>query len=157
MRDCRRRDDAFRFFVFRRFSLVTSGWWLVTIGQRIGHSSPLSRHPENAVQSIKSSPCPLLHDKQKAHQTMGFLLVKLSIPGGNAVVTSMEQFSEKGCFPSHQSLTQEMPFPVSKSPYFPSWTRWLFLRVSAVFRQTSDRCRRSFHDSSRSFRWRGLL
>lgn len=32
--------------------------------------------------------------KQKAHQTMGFLLVKLSIPGGNAVVTSMEQFRE---------------------------------------------------------------
>ena len=105
----------------------------------------------------RPAPPPELPHKQKAHQMMGFLLVKLSIPGGNAVVTSMEQFSEKGFFPSYQSLTQETPFPVSRSPYFPSWTRWLFLRVSAVFLQTSDRCRRSFHDSSRSFRWRGLL
>lgn len=41
----------------------------------------------------KPPPCPPSH-KQKAHQMMGFLLVKLSIPGGNAVVTSMEQFRE---------------------------------------------------------------
>lgn len=155
MRDFRRNGNAFS--VLRISTLQFGDWGLVTIGQRIGHSSPLNRHPESAVQSIKNSPCPLLHDKQKAHQTMGFLLVKLSIPGGNAVVTSMEQFSEKGLFPSHQSLTQETPFPVSRSPYFPSWTRWLFLHVSAVFLQTSALCRRSFHGSSRSFRWRGLL
>ena len=114
----------------------------------------IQEKPSNA---IKGAPPPELPHKQKAHQMMGFLLVKLSIPGGNAVVTSMEQFSEKGFFPSHQSLTQETPFPVSRSPYFPSWTRWLFLHVSAVFLQTSALCRRSFHDSSRSFRWRGLL
>ena len=122
------------------------------------HFSFLISNSREAFKRNQGRPAPPeLPHKQKAHQTMGFLLVKLSIPGGNAVVTSMEQFSEKGCFPSYQSLTQETPFPVSRHPYFPSWTRWLFLRVPAVFRQTSDRCRRSFHDSSRSFRWRGLL
>lgn len=42
----------------------------------------------------KPPPCPAPSHKQKAHQTMGILLVKLSIPGGNAVVTSMRQFRE---------------------------------------------------------------
>lgn len=37
---------------------------------------------------LKNAPPLKLPHKQKAHQMMGFLLVKLSIPGGNAVVTS---------------------------------------------------------------------
>ena len=42
----------------------------------------------------KAATMPRPSHKQKAHQMMGFLLVKLSIPGGNAVVTSMGQFRE---------------------------------------------------------------
>lgn len=48
----------------------------------------------------KPPPGPAPSHKQKAHQTMGFLLVKLSIPGGNAVVTS------SGSCPIEASLSQ---------------------------------------------------
>ena len=49
-------------------------------------------------------------------------------------------------------VRREMPFPVSMRPYFPSWKRWLFLRVSADVLRTSALCHRSFHGSSHSFR-----
>lgn len=144
MRDFRRKDKKKNEGIFLPMPSFFSE--KVRSGDRTAHQPPQKRI---SCYMTKPLPRPAPSHKQKAHQTMGFLLVKLSIPGGNAVVTS-----SGGC-PIEASLipiTREMPSPVSRRPSLPSWKRWLFLRVSADVLRTSALCRRSFHGSSHSFR-----
>lgn len=82
MRDFRRKD--------KKKTKASSFWCLrFLVIARLTRSDKM-----HILLYEKAATMPRPSHKQKAHQTMGFLLVKLSIPGGNAVVTSMGQFRE---------------------------------------------------------------